>query len=148
MLLPCALLYGVVHTFHMEDLPGQARSGAVHPGAVWHFDSGSSWGLGRAPLQALPGVVTVVADSGPPQVVWGCPPPLLRLPHWAVVPHRRHGTFAVLPGSLHSLRSALILCCSLGGRSCPCNSGVLRRHPVDMRRSISHGSTQVLLFIE
>ncbi|KAF3581408.1 hypothetical protein DY000_02033380 [Brassica cretica] len=49
MLLPCTLPYRIVHTFGMGALPGQVRSGAWHPGAVWLPDFGWSGSVAVPP---------------------------------------------------------------------------------------------------
>ncbi|KAF2587462.1 hypothetical protein F2Q70_00035656 [Brassica cretica] len=118
MLLPCTPPHGIVHTFRMGALPGQAQPRAVHPGAVWHPGSGISGSASVLPRalilvlrlsQSAHGHHDSPARRSYSSVVWGCPPPLRRLHHWAIDPHRRHGIFAVLPGALHSPRSAFPL---------------------------------------
>ena len=51
MLPPCTPLHGIVHTFRMGALPGQARPRAVHSGAISHPGSGRS-GSASAPPRA------------------------------------------------------------------------------------------------
>ncbi|KAF2565331.1 hypothetical protein F2Q68_00026762 [Brassica cretica] len=149
MLLPCTLPYGIVHTFRMGALPGQVRSGHGIPRP---FGSPILGGLVLSPFLLkscflfrgfLDQFMDITVVSHVAAVVWGCSPPLLQLHHWVVVPHSPASAFC-LAGGL-SRRPSGPSCCSLGGRSCPCNSGVLGRHPFDKRRSVSHGSTHVLL---
>ncbi|KAF3579600.1 hypothetical protein DY000_02031660 [Brassica cretica] len=65
------------------------------------------------------------------------------VPHFAAVPQCSHTPTFCLAGGL-SRRPSDPSCCSFG-RACPCNSGILGRHPVDKRRSIRLCSTQVRL---
>ncbi|KAL0662813.1 hypothetical protein Bca4012_099650 [Brassica carinata] len=103
---------------------GSASRGCLAP-RFWEF---CSWGLGRAPPQALPGVVAVVADSGPPQVE-RCIHHVRHF-HWVPILGCALSSAFCLAGGLRR-RPGDPSCRSRDGRSWPCNSGILGRHSVD-----------------
>ncbi|WZZ72666.1 hypothetical protein YC2023_084036 [Brassica napus] len=149
----------------MGPLPGQSWSGVVNPGAAWHPDSDASscpivgpWGLhhyrrrqwwwwrilarprwyGGVPRPCCGftvGQLSPISFSVPLQFCQECCIHCVWSLCWVLVHWCSHTLTFCLAGGL-SRRPGDPSCRSLGGRGCPCNFGVLGRHPVDKRRDI------------
>ncbi|KAL0758327.1 hypothetical protein Bca101_074477 [Brassica carinata] len=153
MLLLCTPPHGIVHTFHMRALTGQAQPRAVHPGAVWHPGSGSSvhhrrrcrgwwrwWRILGRPrwygvVPCLCGGFTIgqLTPIGVTVTLQFCQERCIhhvRHFHWVPILGCTLSSAFCLAGGLRR-RPGDPSCRSRDGRSWPCNSGILGRHSVD-----------------